>query len=525
VHGLVRGARRAPWKRRVVEPGRKPMSRLAVLAGAVALARRLRRELDGQPCLAVLLPPSLGAVLANLAGALAGRTLVNLNYSIGEAAMASSLQQCGATKVVTARRFLDRCPVGLPADVTPILLEDVLHGIGPGARAAALALALLAPVALLQRACGAARASRPDDLATVLFSSGSTGEPKGVMLSHENLAANIDSAIRALALDRDHKILANLPFFHSFGTLILWLGATGGVPLVLQANPLDAAEVGRLVAEHRLTVLVTTPTFLQLYVKRCTPAQLASLRLVVTGAEKLPPWLAERFEERFGKEILEGYGTTECAPVVSVNLPGANRPGSVGRPIPDVRLRVVDPDDGRECATGERGMVLVSGPNVMQGYLGRDDKTAEVLSGGWYRTGDLGFVDADGFLHITDRESRFSKIGGEMVPHGVVEEAIHRALGAEDRVAAVTAVPDPRKGERLVVLHTFPEERVDDVFAALTTAGLPNLFLPRRDAFVRVDELPLLGSGKVDLRRVREIARSSVEDPMARGTTGRAGGC
>ncbi|WP_455370453.1 AMP-binding protein, partial [Petrachloros mirabilis] len=266
---------------------------------------------------------------------------------------------------------------------------------------------------------------------------------------------------------------------------------------------------------YRISFLVTTPTFLQLYARRCTPEQFSSLRVIVTGAEKLPVRLAQAFEDQFGIGPIEGYGVTECAPVIAVNCPDfraagyyqpAARRGTVGQPLPGVSVKIVDPDSFVSLPPGTPGMLLVKGPNVMSGYLGREDLTASVMRDGWYVTGDIAVLDDDGFLTITDRLSRFSKIGGEMVPHGKVEEALQHASGSDMQVFAVTGIPDERKGEQLAVIHTLDESRIPDILARLAHDGLPNLFIPSRANFVKVDALPVLGTGKMDLRSLKRIA-------------------
>jgi acyl-[acyl-carrier-protein]-phospholipid O-acyltransferase/long-chain-fatty-acid--[acyl-carrier-protein] ligase len=270
-----------------------------------------------------------------------------------------------------------------------------------------------------------------------------------------------------------------------------------------------------LIRGQRITFLVTTPTFLQLYLRRCTPEQLSSLRVVLTGAEKLPLRLYEAFKDRFGIEPIEGYGVTECAPVIAVNCPDfraagyfqpASRRGTVGQPLPGISVAIVDPESFELLPARSPGMLLVRGPNVMTGYLGRPDLTASVMREGWYITGDIAMIDDDGFLTITDRLSRFSKIGGEMVPHGKVEEALHHAVRSETQVFAVTGIPDERKGEQLAVLHTIDETRIPDILDQLSSNGLPNLFIPPRGNFVKVETLPVLGTGKMDLRALKRIA-------------------
>jgi acyl-[acyl-carrier-protein]-phospholipid O-acyltransferase/long-chain-fatty-acid--[acyl-carrier-protein] ligase len=514
-HGFVQSARRRPLGFAFADQNTPPLRWLHALAGAVGMARALRPAWDGQERVGVCLPPSVGGALVNLAASLAGRTVVNLNYTAGAAGIESAVRQAGLRTVVSHRVFLEKAGVVLPAEVKVLWIDEVSAGIGRGARIAALLRALSLPIAMLERACGAPRGVKVDDLATVIFSSGSTGEPKGVMLTHFNVGTNQSGVFQVLPLRPQDKLLGVLPLFHSFGYLALWLCAARGIGCVFHPNPLDALAIGELVQRHAVTLMIATPTFLQIYQRRVSPGQFGSVRLVVAGAEKLPERVAQGFQDTFGMRPLEGYGTTECAPVVSVStldfraqglFQAGSRRGSVGQALPGVMLRVVDPDSHAPLPPGTPGLLLVRGPNVMQGYLGQAERTAQVLRGGWYVTGDIACVDDDGFLRITDRLSRFSKIGGEMVPHARIEEALHEAAGVTMPTFAVTALPDERKGEQLVVVHCFAEDRIEETLARLGTMGLPNLFLPRRDRFVHVESLPMLGSGKLDLRTVKRVA-------------------
>jgi acyl-[acyl-carrier-protein]-phospholipid O-acyltransferase/long-chain-fatty-acid--[acyl-carrier-protein] ligase len=436
--------------------------------------------------------------------------------------MSSAARQAGLRTVVTSRAFLEKANVELPDGVTPVWLEDVAADIGRGARLFAGLLALCAPVRLLERVCGAVRRPTVDDIVTVIFSSGSTGDPKGVLLSHYNIDSNVEAAAQVFRITGDDRLLGILPLFHSFGYMSLWFAVNQGMGIVFHPNPLDAAAVGALAERYRTTILLATPTFLQLYLRRCTPGQFGSLRVVLAGAEKLPERLAQAFEDQFGIRPLEGYGATECAPVIAASTldyraagfyqPGSRR-GCAGQPLPGVAVRIVDPDDPHTLAPlppSRPGLLLVKGPNVMSGYLGRDDLTAQVNRDGWYVTADIAVLDEDGFLRITDRLSRFSKIGGEMVPHGRVEEVLHEAAGKSEQVFAVTAVPDEKKGEKLAVLHTLDEAALPTVLEKLAASGLPHLFLPRREQFVKVEKLPLLGTGKIDLREVKRMATEAL---------------
>jgi acyl-[acyl-carrier-protein]-phospholipid O-acyltransferase/long-chain-fatty-acid--[acyl-carrier-protein] ligase len=307
--------------------------------------------------------------------------------------------------------------------------------------------------------------------------------------------------------------------FHSFGFMSLWFALENGMPIVFHPNPLDGAAVGGLVQQHTVTILLATPTFLSMYLRRCTPNQFGSLRIVLAGAEKLSDKLATAFEEKFGVRPLEGYGATECSPVIATSVPSFRAPGffqqgsrrgSVGPPVPGMAIKIVDPDTHEPLPAGEAGLLMVRGPNVMRGYLGRPDLTDKVLQDGWYETGDIAMQDKDGFLSITDRLSRFSKIGGEMVPHGRIEDALHEAYPQDGRYFAVTAVPDERKGERLAVLTVVPLDAVPALLEGLAAMGLPNLYIPRKDSFVFVDEIPVLGTGKTDLRAVRTAAKEAL---------------
>jgi acyl-[acyl-carrier-protein]-phospholipid O-acyltransferase/long-chain-fatty-acid--[acyl-carrier-protein] ligase len=510
---LISTAHRSPFRFAMADKRRPRMKWAGVLLSSIFLARRLRSEWEGQEMVGILLPPSVPGALVNFAAMLCGKVPVNLNYTLSEEALASCCAQCKLETVVTTKLLLERIPMKLPGKT--ILLEQVAASPKLGEKIVALLLWFL-PGRSIERSLAGRDPKTIDDLATVIFSSGSTGEPKGVMLTHYNLASNIGQMAQTFMFDRKDCMLGVLPFFHSFGfTVTLWLPAVLGISVVYHPSPLDFGAIGELVRDYRVTFLLATPTFLQAYMRRCSPEDFGSLQYVVVGAEKLPERLALDFEERFGIRPLEGYGATECSPVVSVNTrdfrgPGFRQVGAklgrIGHPLPGVSVRIVDPDTGTPLPFDKPGMLLVRGPNVMSGYLGNPEKTAEVLRNGWYVTGDIASMDEDGFLTITDRLSRFSKIGGEMVPHIKIEDQLHELADTTEQSFAVAGVPDGKKGERLVVLHTLSDDAVKPVLEKLSSAGLPNLWLPRRSDFFHVDELPHLGTGKLDLRRIREIA-------------------
>jgi acyl-[acyl-carrier-protein]-phospholipid O-acyltransferase/long-chain-fatty-acid--[acyl-carrier-protein] ligase len=315
-----------------------------------------------------------------------------------------------------------------------------------------------------------------------------------------------------------------LPFFHSFGyTVTLWGALLAGATTVYHHDPRAAKEIGDLARTHGTTLMAATATFLRLYMRRCQPEDFKTMRLLVCGAEKLPPPLIEEFQAKFGVTPREGYGCTELSPVVSVNIPDetvngvtqvGTRVGTIGHPLPGVACRVVDPESDQPKALGEDGLLLVTGPNVMKGYLGRDDLTQKAVRAGWYVTGDMGRIDPDGFVTLTGRLARFAKIGGEMVPLELIEEEMHKALGTAERVVAVVAVADKKRGERLVVLHlSDPGTGVKTILKQLGERGLPNLWIPdERDCYT-ISEFPVLGSGKLDLKRLKDLAEERLGGP------------
>ncbi len=525
-HQFTVTARRHPGRFAMADATTPPVTFSGALVRSILLARRLRKVWSGQPMVGLLLPPSVGGALANWAALFCGKVPVNLNYTLSEAALASCASQCELKTILTSRVFVEKVKLKVPGQV--LFLEDLKRNAPTmGEKLVAWFIARCLPVAWVERLLNdTPRSAAPalDQLATVIFSSGSTGEPKGVMLSHYNIGANIEQLGQSFAFGKSDKMLGALPFFHSFGfTGTLMLPGALGIGAVYHPNPLDAKAIGQLVNDHAVTFLLATPTFLQIYLRGCTAEQFGSVRLVAVGAEKLPERLATAFEDQFGVRPFEAYGCTECAPAVSVNTNdfraagfrqvGAKR-GTIGHPLPGVCVRIVDPatptPDAAPLPLGQSGLLLVRGPNVMRGYLGQPEQTAKVLRDGWYVTGDVAMLDEDGFVQITGRLSRFSKIGGEMVPHLKVEEKLHELAAANEHSFVVTSVADERKGERLVVLHKLADGPLQSVLEKLTASDLPNLWKPKADSFVRVEAFPLLGTGKLDLRGVKEIAQTAI---------------
>ena len=516
---FIRQCKANRFRSQVADSSGKDLTGGRFLAGTLALRTLMERQpwADEQN-IGVLLPPSVGGALTNAALALRGCVAINLNYTLDESDLNYCLAKAGVKTVLTSRLFLEKKPLELDCDY--VLLEDLVEQLTPWEKRKAAFDAFVTPVAALSRRLGLHDRS-PDELITIVFTSGSTGRPKGVMLSYANVYSQIAAVDQLFRLTRDDVELGVLPFFHSFGySETLWLPLCEPVKVVYHNNPLDSKTIGALSEQHGVTFLFATPTFLRSYQRRITREQFGKLDLAVVGAEKMPADQSDAFENTFGVRPTEGYGATELSPFTAVNVPdhravgaaGGTREGSVGRVMPGSVAKCVDPDSWDDLAPGTEGLLVVKGPNVMVGYLDDDEKTAEVIRDGWYSTGDLAVIDPDGFITITGRRSRFSKIGGEMVPHIRVEQELERICNQagddpDTQVLAVAAVPDERKGERLIVLHRELPLPVADLLAQLKEVGLPNLWMPSADAFHQVDEIPMLGSGKLDLKRLGELAK------------------
>lgn len=488
-------------------------SRGTLLAAGAALSELLAHFFEDR--IAIVLPPGRGAVMANLAVMLAGKTPVNLNFTVGRAAIEAAIRIAGVGHVITAGPVVKKLP-DFPWPENVMRLEEIVPKLK---RRIVLwrALVCVLPWRTLARMLRIPREGGRAE-AVILFTSGSSGKPKGVVLSHRNVLANVSQFSAMLNLRRGDSLLACLPFFHSFGsTVTLWFPLIETVKTVAYPSPLETPKNAALIEKHGVTLLLSTPTFLRGYLRRAEPAQLAPLELIVTGAEKLPDELAEAFEARFGKPVQQGYGLTETSPVVSVNLPEppkakpddevqpTSRRGSAGKLMPGLAAQIRDPETGAHLSLHETGMLWLRGPNIFEGYLDDPARTAEVIVDGWFKTGDLARFDEDGFLFIEGRLSRFSKIAGEMVPHETVETRIREALAisSDQATIAVAGVPDEAKGEALVLLAACDIE-LADLRAKLAAAGVPNLWIPKRVR--RVEAIPVLGTGKLDLKKCRELA-------------------
>lgn len=519
---FLRICREALFQPKVADSSGSDLSGGQLLMRTLIVKRLLERSVlaSDEKHVGILLPPSVAAVLANASVTLMRRVPVNLNYTLPAATINACIAQAGVRHVLTSRLFVSKLELDIDANL--VFLEDFPKQVQWYDYVVAAIQAYAVPASMLDRLFGMLEVL-PSNLMAIIFTSGTTGNPKGVLLSYDNIGSNIDAADTLFQIRSNDAVLGILPFFHSFGfTGGLWLVLALPTRGVYHFSPLDAGVIGKLCERQRVTIMLAAPTFLRMYLRRCQPEQFKALDMVVLGAEKMPPGLAQAFQEKFGTRPFEAYGTTELSPMAAINVPARRstagsaagvKEGTVGRAIPGTRARIVDPDSNVELEADKPGMLLIQGPNVMLGYLNQPEKTAEVIRDGWYITGDIARIDGEGFITIVDRANRFSKIGGEMVPHLKIEECLQQILSDEspndeEMQAVVTAIPHPSQGERLVVLHKATNLPVDEILTRMVAKGLPTLWMPSRDSFVAVPQIPILGSGKVDLKRVKEIANA-----------------
>lgn len=497
-------------------------SNLKFIAAVLTLSKILEKTLKNEKNVGVLLPSSAGAAIVNMALFAIGKTPVNLNYTLNEASMGAALNKAQMGAVVTARKFLDKlCAKGFSfenlLENKAVFTDDLKEKVSARSKISALLCAAILPAPLVRKFYF--KRVSLDDTAAILFSSGSEGEPKGIELTHKNLLTNIKQISELLNFRKDDVILNSLPIFHSFGlTVATLMPLAEGIRQAIAPDPTDGAAIGKLAARQNATIMFGTSTFFRLYIKnpKFHPLMLQSMRMVIAGAEKLKSDVKEAFKMKFGLEIYEGYGATETTPVACVNMPNVlereslkeltfNKPGSVGLPLPGTIVKIVDPATLEELKTGEDGLIIIGGGQVMKGYLNDEAKTAEAICEiagvRYYKTGDKGHIDEQGFVTIVDRYSRFAKIGGEMISLTSVEEQISKVLGEASLVAA--NVPDDKKGEAVALL-VKSQMSEEEILEAIKAANLAPIMLP---SFIFcVEEIPTLASGKVDFKAAKAKA-------------------
>ena len=469
------------------------------LIGALILSKKFKAFHEG--FVGIMIPNSAGSILSTLGIVISGRIPVMINYSTGAADNCEYAQQkCGFKTIITSRALLEK--IGCRLVPGMIFIEDIMAGISAKDKIGAALQTKLPTGVLLKKV----HQGEPDDNAVILFTSGSEKDPKAVQLTHRNFISNIDAILTKFKITKDDIMLGILPLFHVFGhNTNFWLPLYFGMSVVTYANPLEYEKVCQIIKEEKVTIMLATPVFFMGYLRKSKPGDFETVWLAVAGADKLPEWLRKSFIEKHNLELFEGYGATETSPVVSVNGPGENKPGSIGLPLGNVQVKITDIDSGEVLGSGQEGKIEVKGDLIMKGYFDDIEETSLRIEAGWYDTGDMGLIDDDGYLWHKGRLKRFVKIGGEMVSLVRVESELNGFI-ADDIDYCVVEVPDPLKGARIVVALT-KEINTREIINRLS-GKLPKIAVPSQ--FVLINELPKMGSGKVDFRTVTDLVKKKL---------------
>lgn len=469
------------------------------LIGALILRSKFEKYDKG--FIGIMIPTSAGCALASVGALMSGRIPVMINYSTGaEENCRYAMKKCKFRTIITSRALLEKikCPVieGM------VLIEDIMAGVTTGDKLKAALISKL-PLGII---LSLVHKGGDNDTATILFTSGSEKDPKAVQLTHRNIVSNIESFCGYINITHKDSILANLVFFHVFGlTVNLWVSLYKGMTMITYANPLDFQTICNIAREEKPTVMVGTPSFFWGYLSKSQPGDFASIRVMVAGADKCPDALRHGYIEKHGVVLLEGYGATETSPVISVNSHEMNRPGSIGKVIPGVQVRIENFETGEECKVREVGKILVKGDLVMKGYYDDPQLTEEAFIKGWYNTGDMGYFDEDGYLYHAGRFKRFAKIGGEMVSLVKVENVMEKYLH-EGVKCCIVEITDKKKGSEIVAAVTEDVNKTEILRKMM--ADLPPIALPRQ--FVVIKDLPMMGTGKIDFRSVTKMVQELI---------------
>ncbi len=466
------------------------------LIASIIFANRLKNLPDS--FVGIMIPTSPGCAFAFIGALMAGKIPVMINYSTDAYYNVTYAQKkCDFSPVITSKALLEK--INCPYIDGMVFIEDIIESISIKDKLIAVIFEKM-PLLILRKFFHFGSA---DDTAVILFTSGSEKEPKAVELTHKNIISNIKSFSPVFELNSEDILLANLPYFHVFGlTVNLWTPIYHGMTMISYPNPLDFQKICQIIREEKPTVMAATPSFWWGYLKRSEEGDFESLRILMSGADKCPQTLRDNMWQKHKKNLLEGYGTTETSPVISANSLKENKPGSIGKPIPGVQVMIENYETGEPCKAGEVGRIMVKGDNVMKGYFDDIEETAMRIRHGWYDTGDMGYIDEDGFLWHVGRLKRFVKIGGEMVSLVKIEDVLEKILPNGVECCAVE-IPDETKGAKIVVAVT---EKIDEkkIITELSS-HLPNIAIPKQ--FIVLEELPKMGSGKVHFRKVTEMVK------------------
>ncbi len=454
--------------------------------------------------LGIMLPTSAGCMLSILATLMAGKIPVMINYATG--AIENCIyarEKCNFKTIITSRKLLEKLNIHQIEHM--VMIEDILLEVKIWHKLKAALMSKL-PYSLLSKLVS----DGPDnETSVILFTSGSEKEPKAVQLSHKNINHNVDNVQQLVNITPDDVFLSELPLFHVFGlTIDFWLPILIGCSMVTYPNPLDYKEICNFVREYKVTLMAATPSFYYGYLLRSDPGDFSSVRFAFAGADKLPQKVYDGFLKKHGVKVYEGYGATETSPVISVNTQENHKLNSIGKLIPNVKVKIVDVETGKELGPNKEGKVLVKGDNVMTGYLGDLEETLLRIRDGWYDTGDIGLIDDDGFLWHKGRLKRFVKVGGEMVSLVKVEDVLSRLL-PEDVICCVVDVPNVSKGADVVAAVATGDFDMQKIMKELKKE-LPAIAVPKQ--FVVIENIPMMASGKVNFREVEIICRERLNE-------------
>jgi len=489
-----------PKKKIIIDGDGRELTYADLRRAAFALSSPIRKMSEPDENIGILLPTGAGSVIGLLAVHAAGRTPAMLNFTAGVKNLKAAAATAPLKTVITAHKFIEIAGLSsLISELSDVMnfvyLEDMREGLGLGAKLRAV-LGPILPRFFVPRAA-------PDDTGVILFTSGTEGSPKGVVLSHANILANIEQIEEHVVLEDSDIFFNPLPAFHCYGlTAGTLLPIFSGYPVVLHPSPLQIKTIAKRIHKTRATIMFATDTFLQQYMRASADGGLNSLRIAVCGAERVREETRKVAEQRFSFEVLEGYGVTECAPVLAANQPGDIRAGTIGKMLPGIESWL-EPVEGLEDA----GCLWVKGPNIMKGYIS-PDKPGEILplKEGWHNTGDVVSVDDEGYYVIRGRIKRFAKIGGEMGSLTVVENCASAIW--PDHMHAAAIIPDPRKGEQIVLVSEHPDPKRHELLTWAQTHGVPEISVPKK--IISVQNIPVLGTGKLDYAAITETAKKAM---------------
>lgn len=516
-------ARSQRFKTCVADTQGRVLSHLALMTAVFALSEQLKKQLSNQKNIAILLPNSAANAISNMALMILGKVPVHLNYTLSQDLLEEIIEHAEINHIIASKQFLERLSkrglhFSAETQAKMMFLEDIMPHIKRLQKLKHAFNALCLPQWLLKKIY--IQPSTLDDDAFILFSSGSESKPKGVVLSQRNIICNLNQIDVLLHFKKEDVLLNSLPVFHAFGlTVTMMLPLCRGIPMVCIADPTDVETISKMALKHRTSIIFGTSTLFRLYCNspKVKAESLRHVRFVIAGAEKLKDEVKKAFKMKFGLNIHEGYGATETSPVASVNLPHEfhsqhleeiifSKHGSVGLPLPGTVIQIIDPETNQALPIHEQGMIAIGGNQVMKHYLHHFEKSGEVLfeQDGilYYKTGDKGCMDEQGFVSIIDRYSRFAKIGGEMISLTYIEEQINSLFDEHTQMVAV-AIDDDKKGEAIVLL-VRSKSSLKDIQAKIEALPLPPLIKPK--LIFMVENIPMLGSGKVDFANSKKQA-------------------